>query len=83
MKEWDLLEAMTAVDDRYLAEAEAAPASPARRKPWLRPALIAACLCLLLVGTAVAAVAGKQVSKDRLVGAWAWIETEPPPTAVV
>lgn len=54
MKEWDLLEAMTAVDDRYLAEAEAAPASPARRKPWLRPALIAACLCLALGGTVLA-----------------------------
>ena len=66
MKEWDLLEAMTAVDDRYLAEAEAAPASPARRKPWLRPALIAACLCLLLVGTAVAAVAVKAAKKMEL-----------------
>lgn len=48
----ELLDKLDLVDPAYLEEAEAAPAG---RRPWARPALIAACLCLALVGTAVAA----------------------------
>lgn len=47
-----LMEAMGHIDPAMVEVAAMSAARPRRR--WLRPALIAACLCLLLVGTAVA-----------------------------
>lgn len=51
-----ILEGMSYVDPALV---EAADAAPCRRKSgWHRPALIAACLCLALAGTAVAMALG-------------------------
>lgn len=57
-----LTEAMGYIDPAYVEEADVrGEAKPGRR--WRRPALIAACLCLVLAGTALAAeLAGVHVS---------------------
>ena len=49
-----ILEAMEYIDPA-LIEAADRPAQEARRVRWRRPAVFAACLCLVLAGTAVAA----------------------------
>lgn len=49
-----LLDTLSHVDPALI---EAADIAPVRRKRWHRAALIAACLCVLLVGTAAAAEA--------------------------
>ena len=59
-----LLDALGHVDPALVQAADVPLA--AVRRPWLRPALVAACLCLLLVGTAVAAVAVKAAKKMEL-----------------
>ena len=51
-----ILEGMSYVDPALVEAADAAPCR--RRAVWRRPALIAACLCLVLAGTAVAVAMG-------------------------
>ena len=56
-----LLDALGHVDPALVQAADVPPAVV--RRPWLRPALVAACLSLLLVGTAVAAVVVEAAKK--------------------
>ena len=63
MKQEQILDAMSCVDPA-LVEAADLPLSASRRGRWPRPAVIAACLCLVLAGTAVAA----GISGTRLTG---------------
>lgn len=55
MKEFDLMNAMNELDDKYLLEAER-PAIEVRKskRSWKRAVLIAACMCLVLAGTVLA-----------------------------
>ena len=55
MKSEELLKLLGDVDDRLITEAKE---HPKRKKPWLRWAALAACLCLLSVG--VIRLAGDQ-----------------------
>ena len=58
-----IMEAMAHIDPALVEEADR-PAP--RRAGWSRPALIAACLCLILAGTAAAAAGGAGMRVIRL-----------------
>lgn len=51
-----IMDAMTRIDPALVEEADRGALRP--RKRWARPALIAACLCLLLAGTVLAVESG-------------------------
>lgn len=69
-----LMDAMAYMDPALI---EAADPAPAKRKAWRRPALIAACLCLALVGTAVAVNSGVVVEFFTGSGGWDHLSEEP------